>query len=67
MLPDYDPTDPSTVPEAVRREAFAAALLAVQRVTVEHGYRLDAIAELEFLDVMLAETARRLGAEPDAH
>jgi hypothetical protein len=57
--------DSEAVPEAVRREAFTAAMLAVRRVTREHGYPLDVLAELEIVDAELAATAGRLGVDAD--
>ena len=61
-MPDpYDPTRPETVPEPIRREAFDAAMVAAQRVLHRAGYPVDAIAELELVDVALEARSRALG------
>ena len=61
-MPDtHDPTDSQTIPEYVRAQAFTAAMLAVTRALNEHGYPLDAIAELELLDVEFRARYEALG------
>jgi hypothetical protein len=46
----FDPTDIATVPGAVRRAAFNAAMVALQEHLRLAGFCLDAIAELEVID-----------------
>ena len=55
-------TDPSLIPADVRRKAFAAAMLAFQTEIRAAGYDLDAIAELEAVDL---ELGRAAGFEPE--
>jgi hypothetical protein len=64
MPPDFDPTDPMTVPAELRKEAFNAAMVALQQTLAQQDARLDAIAELQLIDVELAETYRRLEQLP---
>ena len=61
-LPDNrDPTEPRSIPEPVRREAFNAAMVAAQQVLHKWQYPLDAIAELELIDFELEARYQALG------
>jgi hypothetical protein len=55
-----DPADAATVPEPIRRQAFKAALVALERALDESGVYLDALGRLELLDLEMDRLEREL-------